>query len=182
MSISTISKLFLFIALTYILPVSMQAQTPKKETYIQQPDLTKLEGTWKATKGKETLTIVLKLTPKMKFGSRYTDVMIGWHEYTINGVTESSTLHNDQKESMGIISFTPIDLNKGAFFSITDPHRKLGNSMVEVKLLNSNSLSFKIQSGEDEPMKVDIDGSVTEPPTEESKLIKSGDWTLHKVK
>ncbi|WP_222166557.1 DUF6705 family protein [Edaphocola aurantiacus] len=181
MKVNTLFKM-LFVAFAFILPIAMQAQIPVTETYIKQPDLAALEGTWKATKGKETLTIVLKLQPKMKFGNRYTDVMIGWHEYKVNGVTESSTLNNGYKESIGFISFTPIELKNGALFSFVDPYRRLGNSMVEVKIKNNSTIDFKIQPGEDEPMKVEIDGTVAKEPTMESKLMKSGNWTLRKVK
>ncbi|WP_222166638.1 DUF6705 family protein [Edaphocola aurantiacus] len=174
----------LFITTTFIVPITTDAQMPKAGTYVQQSDLHKLEGKWQATRGNETLTIKLTLQSRKQFGKIYTDAIIGWHDFQINGVTVSSTfsdLNNDGKANMALVSFYLIDLNNGSVMSFGDPNRRLGYGKAEVKLLDNNTLSFKIKSGQNEQIRVVVEGKATQEPTEESRLIKSGDWILHKM-
>ncbi|WP_129020481.1 DUF6705 family protein [Edaphocola flava] len=184
MNIKNIIKTIFIAVVANNIPMSLNAQLPKAGTYVQQSDLHKLEGTWQATRGNETLTIKLKLQSRKQFGKIYTDAIIGWHDFQINGVSVSSTfgdLNNDGKANMALVSFYPIDINSGSIMALSDPNRKLGNGKAEIKLLSNNTLSFKIKSGQNEQIRVVVEGKTTPEPTEESKVIKSGDWILHKI-
>ncbi|MNS72639.1 hypothetical protein D3C72_1060580 [compost metagenome] len=184
MNIKNIIKALFITVITANIPTTINAQLPKEGSYLQQSDLHKLEGTWQATRGNETLTIKLKLQSRKQFGKIYTDAIIGWHDFQINGVSVSSTFSDilvEKKANMALVSFYPIDLNSGSVMSFSDPNRKLGNGKAEVKLLNNNTLSFKIKAGQNEQIRVVVEGKETAEPTEESKVIKSGNWILHKI-
>lgn len=69
------------------------AQQPKKGDYARDAALDKFVGTWQGTQGGQSLKLVLKKEKvHMKDFDYSRDLLIGWHELTINGQVVESTL------------------------------------------------------------------------------------------
>ncbi|MBT1695391.1 hypothetical protein KK083_00795 [Fulvivirgaceae bacterium PWU4] len=84
---------YILVLVLFISLVDSWAQEPKKGDYVTDTALDKFAGTWQGTQGGQSLKLVLKKEKVYFKGFDYSrDLLIGWHELTINGQVVESTL------------------------------------------------------------------------------------------